>query len=75
VAGLPSEEWGQRIGAFIVSKPGAALTEEQVRVFVQARLRSSRTPDVVVFVPELPHTPTGKLLRRSLPALAAAGTT
>jgi acyl-CoA synthetase (AMP-forming)/AMP-acid ligase II len=75
VAGLPSEEWGQRIGAFIVSKPGAALTEEQVRVFVQARLRSSKTPDVVVFVPELPHTPTGKVLRRSLPALAAAGTT
>jgi acyl-CoA synthetase (AMP-forming)/AMP-acid ligase II len=74
VAGLPSEEWGQRIGAFIVLKPGAALTDEQVRAFVQARLRSAKSPDVVVFVRELPTTPTGKVLRRSLLALAAAGT-
>ncbi len=75
VAGLPSEEWGQRIGAFIVTKPGVALTDERVRAFVQSRLRSSKTPDVVVFLRELPHTPTGKVLRRSLLDLAAAGTT
>jgi acyl-CoA synthetase (AMP-forming)/AMP-acid ligase II len=72
VAGLPSEEWGQRIGAFIVLEPGAALTEEKVRAFVQARLRSAKTPDIVLFVPELPHNATGKLLRRDLVALAAA---
>jgi acyl-CoA synthetase (AMP-forming)/AMP-acid ligase II len=75
VAGLPSEEWGQRIGAFIVAEPGAALTDEQVRVFVRARLRSAKTPDTVVFLPELPHNATGKLLRRNLVALAVASTT
>jgi acyl-CoA synthetase (AMP-forming)/AMP-acid ligase II len=74
VAGLPSEEWGQRIGAFIVPAPGAALTEDKVRAFVQARLRSAKTPDSVVFLPELPHNATGKLLRRNLVALAAAST-
>jgi acyl-CoA synthetase (AMP-forming)/AMP-acid ligase II len=74
VAGVPSEEWGQRIGAFIVLEPGAALTEEKVRAFVHARLRSAKTPDIVIFVPELPHNATGKLLRRNLVALAAAST-
>jgi acyl-CoA synthetase (AMP-forming)/AMP-acid ligase II len=74
VAGLPSEEWGQRIGAFIVPEPGASLTEEKVRAFVQARLRSAKTPDIVVFLSELPHTATGKVLRRNLLPLAAAGT-
>jgi acyl-CoA synthetase (AMP-forming)/AMP-acid ligase II len=75
VAGLPSEEWGQRIGAFIVPETGAALTEEKVRAFVQARLRSAKTPDIVVFLSELPHTATGKVLRRNLLGLAAARTT
>ena len=75
MAGLPSAEWGQRIGAFIVPEPDAALSEEKVRAFVQARLRSAETPDIVVFLRELPHTPTGKVLRRSLIDLAAAGTT
>jgi acyl-CoA synthetase (AMP-forming)/AMP-acid ligase II len=75
VAGLPSEEWGQRIGAFIVPEPGAALTDEKVREFVQARLRSAKTPDTVFFLPELPRNATGKLLRRNLVALAAASTT
>ena len=74
VVGLPSEEWGQRIGAFIVPEPGASLTDEQVRAFVQARLRSAKTPDLVVFLGELPHTATGKVLRRNLLALAAADT-
>lgn len=33
---------------------------------MRSRLRSSRTPDTVVFRDELPYTPTGKLLRRDL---------
>jgi acyl-coenzyme A synthetase/AMP-(fatty) acid ligase len=33
---------------------------------VRSRLRSSKTPDLVTFRPELPRTDTGKLLRRNL---------
>jgi acyl-CoA synthetase (AMP-forming)/AMP-acid ligase II len=71
VTGLPSDEWGQQIGAFVVLRLGTRLSAEQVRDFARVRLRSSRTPDTVVFVPELPHTPTGKLLRRELARIAA----
>ena len=69
VAGLPSEEWGQQIGAFIVPKRDAELSAQDVREFARAMLRSSKTPDTVIFVAELPHTPTGKLLRRQLATL------
>ncbi|KAA9150221.1 AMP-binding protein [Amycolatopsis acidicola] len=64
VVGLPDEEWGERTGAFVVV--GAEVAAQELRDFVRARLRGSRTPDEVHFVTELPRTPTGKLVRRTL---------
>ena len=72
VAGIPDEEWGQRIAAFVVLKPGSGATEATIQDFVRARLRSSKTPDLVCLLPELPHTPTGKVLRRALVSGLAA---
>lgn len=66
VAGVPDEEWGQRIAAFVVLRPSAAATAEELADYVRARLRSSKTPDSMVFLQELPRTPTGKVLRRQL---------
>jgi acyl-CoA synthetase (AMP-forming)/AMP-acid ligase II len=72
VAGVPDEEWGQRIAAFVVAEPGASPDADALREFLRARLRSSKTPDTIIFLPELPTTATGKLLRRSLVALLGA---
>jgi acyl-CoA synthetase (AMP-forming)/AMP-acid ligase II len=66
VIGLPDDEWGTRIVAVVVAEPGSGLDGDMVREYARARLRGSRTPDLVVFRAELPHTPTGKLLRRDL---------
>lgn len=66
VAGIPDEEWGQRIAAFVVLKASTELDSEELRAFVRGRLRSSKTPDFVTFLPELPETQTGKILRRVL---------
>jgi acyl-CoA synthetase (AMP-forming)/AMP-acid ligase II len=66
VIGVPDDEWGTRIVAVIVPEPGSGLDGDEVREYARARLRGSRTPDAVVFRAELPHTPTGKLLRREL---------
>ncbi|MEV8546512.1 fatty acid--CoA ligase family protein [Streptomyces sp. NPDC051572] len=66
VTGLADDEWGQRIGAFVVLREGARATEEELQEFVRERLRSAKTPDAVYFVDELPHSPTGKILRREL---------
>jgi acyl-CoA synthetase (AMP-forming)/AMP-acid ligase II len=68
VAGVPDEEWGQRIAAFVVVAAGSTSTPDELREFVRQRLRGSKTPDVISILPELPHTPTGKVLRRQLVA-------
>ncbi|RAY17001.1 long-chain fatty acid--CoA ligase [Actinomadura craniellae] len=69
VAGVPDLEWGQRIGAFVIVRPGAEVDAEELRTWVRERLRGSKTPEHVLFVEEFPTTPTGKVVRRDLVAL------
>ncbi len=64
VVGPPDDEWGQRIIAVVVVRDGQVVTAEELRERVRAELRSPKTPDEVLFRNELPHTETGKLLRR-----------
>jgi acyl-CoA synthetase (AMP-forming)/AMP-acid ligase II len=67
VVGLPDDEWGQRIAAVVtIEGEGDGLAPEDLIEWVRGRLRSSKTPDLVAFWPELPRTPTGKLLRRQI---------
>jgi acyl-CoA synthetase (AMP-forming)/AMP-acid ligase II len=74
VVGLPDDEWGQRIAAVVVLRPGATLGADELREFARGSLRSSKTPEVVTFADALPFTETGKLLRRVVQAdLVAAG--
>ena len=64
VVGVPDDEWGQRIVAVVVPANGATLDDEALRSAVRSSLRGSKTPDAVLFGEALPHTETGKLLRR-----------
>ena len=64
VVGVPDDEWGQRIVAAIVRRPGIPVEAAELQQMVRAELRGSKTPDTIVFRDELPHTETGKLLRR-----------
>jgi acyl-CoA synthetase (AMP-forming)/AMP-acid ligase II len=66
VVGAEDPEWGQIIVAVVVPAAGAAPDPEDLRGFVRAQLRGSRTPDRVVFREELPTNATGKVLRREL---------
>lgn len=73
VVGLPDDEWGQRIAAVVtIEGEGNGLVPEDLIEWVRGRLRSSKTPDLVAFWPELPRTPTGKLLRRQILAELSA---
>jgi acyl-CoA synthetase (AMP-forming)/AMP-acid ligase II len=66
VVGVEDPEWGQIIVAVVVPADGAEPDPEDLRGFVRAQLRGSRTPDQVVFRVELPTNATGKVLRREL---------
>jgi acyl-CoA synthetase (AMP-forming)/AMP-acid ligase II len=62
VVGVSDPEWGQRLVAVLVGEGDPA----EIQRWVRERLRSSKTPDTIVFRAELPKTETGKLLRRTI---------
>ena len=66
VIGVADEEFGQRLQAFVVRRPGARLTERQVKDHVRGQLARYKVPKSVVFVDSLPRTTTGKLRRLDL---------
>ena len=66
VVGPSDDTWGQRICAVVVLKPGARVAPEELREWARRALRSSKTPDEVVFRSELPYTDTGKVIRRAV---------
>jgi fatty-acyl-CoA synthase len=73
VVGMPHEKWGEAPHAFVVLKPGASATEDQIREFARGRLAHFKAPQWVSFVEELPKTATGKIqkfvLRKGAPAI------
>ncbi len=66
VVGTPDTQWGEIIVALIVLSGTETLSESEVQDFTKESLRSSRTPDKVIVLDELPYNETGKLLRRVL---------
>jgi fatty-acyl-CoA synthase len=70
VYAVPSQEWGEDIGASIVLVQDVELDE--LREWVRARLRSTRVPTFIDVRTELPYNETGKLLRRVLKAEAGS---
>jgi fatty-acyl-CoA synthase len=73
VFGVPDEDFGQRLAAFVVLKPGASPTIEELQTYVRERLARSKIPREIVFVERIPRTSTGKLQRRKLAAQYEAG--
>jgi len=67
---VPSVEWGEAVGLVCVVRPGHEAPEEKVLCeLIRGRLRSSRVPEKVLFVDELPYNEMGKLLRREVKKL------
>jgi len=65
VIGVPDEESGEHVKAFIVRKNGK-LTEDEVKAFCRENMTNYKRPREIEFRDELPKTPVGKFLRREL---------
>jgi fatty-acyl-CoA synthase len=61
VVGVPDEKYGEQLLAAVRLRPGAALTEDDVRGYCQGRLAHYKVPRYVRFVQDYPMTVTGKI--------------
>lgn len=64
--GVADEYRGETIKAFVVLKPGATATEAEIMEHCKERLAAYKRPREVEFIPELPKSTVGKVLRRVL---------
>ncbi|MFM2116424.1 MAG: hypothetical protein RIQ80_523 [Actinomycetota bacterium] len=65
VIGLPDENTGERVCAYIVASTGT-ITQSEVIEHCEKYLARYKLPKSVVIVTELPKSPIGKILRREL---------
>jgi fatty-acyl-CoA synthase len=66
VIGVPDEEWGERLRAFVVVRPGHDVSANELRLYCRDTLAGPKIPREWAFVDSLPSNPTGKVLKREL---------
>ena len=66
VIAIPHPKWGERPLAVVVVKPGRSVTREALSAHIAPRLAKFACPDDYVFVPEIPRTSTGKMMKAKL---------
>lgn len=66
VIGASHPKWDERPLLLAVRKPNSTVTEAEVKEFLEDKIAKWWMPDAVIFVDSLPHTATGKLLKKDL---------
>jgi fatty-acyl-CoA synthase len=75
VVAAPDPKWGELPKAFVVLRPGARTTAEELIAFCRDRMAHFKAPKIVEFLDTLPKTATGKVQKYMLRAEATAGKT
>jgi long-chain acyl-CoA synthetase len=63
---VPHDRLGEEVAAVVVRRSGSTLTVEEVQRWTKERVAAYKYPRIVVFVAELPKTPTGKIAKRAI---------
>ena len=66
VVGIPSEKYGEEVGAFIILKEGETMQEEDIRDFCRGKISRFKIPKYVFFIDEFPMTGSGKIQKYRL---------
>jgi acyl-CoA synthetase (AMP-forming)/AMP-acid ligase II len=66
VIGVPDSNWGEAVKAVVELKPGASVDGATLIALCKERLGSVKAPKSVDFVPTLPRSPVGKVLKKDL---------
>ncbi|PRZ43922.1 acyl-CoA synthetase (AMP-forming)/AMP-acid ligase II [Antricoccus suffuscus] len=68
VIGVPDDDWGERVHAVVVLRPGAQVTAGELREHCGAHIARYKAPRTVFFTDALPVSAVGKILKRELRA-------
>jgi acyl-CoA synthetase (AMP-forming)/AMP-acid ligase II len=66
VVGIPSREWGETPAAFIVLRPGAAASADELKLWLNSRVGKTQRLSFATVVDQLPRSSIGKVLKRQL---------
>ena len=66
VVGVPDDKWGEAVKAIVALKPGTSATEKELIAYCKQNMTSYKKPQSVEFMPELPKSAVGKILKREL---------
>ena len=66
VAGVPDEKYGEEVVAWIITRPGEELTEQEVRDYCQGKISRYKIPRYIKFLSEYPMTASGKIQKFKL---------
>lgn len=73
VIGVKDETRGEVPKAFVIARDGVTVEEKELRAFCREQLANYKIPKYFEIVPDLPRTPTGKVLKRMLSVKANSG--
>jgi acyl-CoA synthetase (AMP-forming)/AMP-acid ligase II len=66
VVGVPDEQFGRRLAAFVVLRPRSDLDEEAIREYLKGKVSRFEQPRDIRIVDDIPRNPAGKVLRKEL---------
>lgn len=66
VIGIPDEQWGESVLAFVVTKADASVTTDELIDFCRSRLAGYKIPHRVEFIDTVPRNASGKALKKDL---------
>jgi acyl-CoA synthetase (AMP-forming)/AMP-acid ligase II len=66
VVGVPHPKWDERPLLFLITKDGKSIDKKEINDFLLEKVVKWWLPDDIIFVKELPHGATGKLLKVEL---------
>jgi fatty-acyl-CoA synthase len=71
--GVPHAKWQERPFLLVVRRPDRSIAREELLAYLAGKVAKWWLPDEIAFVPELPHTATGKLQKTLLRERYARG--
>ena len=70
VVGVPDEQMGEEIMAYIITKENETLDEDEIKAYIRANMARHKLPRYVEFIDEFPMNAAGKILKFKLRDIA-----